>query len=105
MKKPFNVLKFVGCSVLLLPMAFVFYIWAALAYIAYWPIPPVPSGQIEYSIADAGTDEILQMGLYSNGKFKYLDRGLAANGEVLRFDDAIREADEAQRKIINDNFS
>lgn len=105
MKKPFNIFKFVGCSVLLLPMAFVFYIWAALAYIAYWSIPPVPSGQIEYSIADAGTDEILQMGLYSNGKFKYLDRGLAANGEVLRFDDAIREADEAQRKIINDNFS
>ena len=105
MKKPFNVLKFVGCSVLFLPVAFFLYIWAALAWIAYWPLPPVPSSQIEYSIADAGTDEMLQRGLYNNAKFKYLDRSLAANGEVLKFDDATREADEAQRKIINDNFA
>ncbi len=105
MKKPLNIFKFVGCSILCLPLAFFFYIWAALAWIAYWPLPPVPSGQIEYSIADAGTDEILQTGLYGNGKFKYLDRSLSANGEVLKFDDATREADEAQRKIINDNFA
>ena len=54
MKKPFNIFKFVGCSVLLLPIAFVLYIWAALAYIAYWPIPPVPVISTEYSIQDIG---------------------------------------------------
>lgn len=49
-----NFFKIVGCLIGLIVGGFILMFWAALAWIAYKPLPPVPPASSRYTITDSG---------------------------------------------------
>ena len=97
---PKKIWQLVVIMLLLPPVAFVLWVMAALAWIQYRPLPPVPRYGIDYSVKDAGGVGGGYLGYYYPDSFS-LGARLTAAGMVAHLNEAAEAQDEAKRKNLN----
>ncbi len=84
-------------SLALLPVLFFLYIVAALAWIAYRPLPPIPNYGVRYTITEAGSIGSVCPNFHARDSSDFGVR-LTATGQVVHPDEAALDQDKAERQ-------
>ena len=96
---PKKIAKTALSLLLLLPVGFVLWIWAELAWIQFRPLPPIPHYGSDYSVADMGSVGDKPINFHDRDPLHFGTR-LTGSGQVVALDDAAEAQDEAGRKDL-----